>query len=196
MASVVSICNMALSEVGSTSIVSIDDNSLEAELCRLHYYTARDKVLGDREWTFAVARRELTMSAAAPVYGFPNKFQIPSDSIRILQCHDSKDINYPLDPNSTYWYKEGDEILSDSEQIWCRYIRRVEDPNLFSAGFETALATYLASKLAIPLQQNRSLKTELLQVYQLELTEAAAADGLQGRHKIIRFNRLDSARRR
>lgn len=195
MASIVEICNMALSEVGSGPIVSLNDATTEAEQCRIHYSTARDKVLGEREWTFAVTRRELAKSATDPAYGHPNQFQLPSDCIRVLQCHSSSDVEPQSAPNSTDWSKEGPFVISDSDGIWCRYLRRVEDPNEFSAGFISALSFYLASRLAIPLQQNRGLRTELLQIYELELRKAAAVDGLQGRNKTVRFSRLDSVRR-
>ena len=196
MASVVDICNIALSHVGGGRIVSLDDPQEQAAQCLLHYALARDKVLGEREWTFAVTRRQLAEVTPSPQFGFPRAFQVPSDSIRILRCFEDSDLRFPIEQNTTFWYREGDTIVTNSEQIYCQYIRRVEDPNAFSPGFVQALATFLAHKLSIPLTQNSTLSERLLLIHEEELARAATADGLQGKHRTINFSRLINMRRR
>lgn len=48
MASVVQICNMALTRIGQNQFIdSIDEQSKAAELCALHYEQCRDQVLQD-----------------------------------------------------------------------------------------------------------------------------------------------------
>lgn len=196
MASIVDICNLALSHVGGGRIVSLSDSTEEAAQCQLHYAFARDKVLGEREWTFAVVRRELGKTASPPDFGYPFEFQIPSDSIRVLSCFDQSHASHPNLQNDTNWAKEGNVIISDAERLWCKYIRRIEDPNLFTAGFIETVAVYLAHKICIPLTNNRGLSTELLNIYEAELAKAATADGMQGRTQQIRYSRLANARRR
>ena len=57
MASVVEICNIALTRIGQNEpIVSLTEQSKAAELCSLHYATCRDEVLRDFDWPFAEAR--------------------------------------------------------------------------------------------------------------------------------------------
>lgn len=194
MASEVDICNIALSHVGGGRILSLSDNTEEAEQCRLHYPFARDKVLGEREWTFAVVRRELGKTATPPDFGYPNEFQMPSDAIRILTCHDSANVDHPHLQNTTSWAKEGSVIITDADRLWCRYIARIEDPNKFTVGFIEAMAVYLAHKICIPITQNRGLSTELLNIYEAELAKAATVDGMQGRTQQIRHSRLANAR--
>lgn len=196
MASVVDICNIALSHVGGGRITSLDDATEEAAQCKLHYAFARDKVLGEREWTFAIARRQLAKTTSGPAFGPPNQYQIPSDCIRVLRCYDDASYQHPMENNTAVWYKESDKIITDVTQIWCQYIRRVEDPNLFTAGFIEAVATYIAHKIAIPLTSNKNLSNELLALHKDELANASSSDGLQGRHRVIRFSRLTAARRR
>tara|TARA_R110002124_G_C8974430_1_gene515618 strand:- start:5071 stop:5661 length:591 start_codon:yes stop_codon:yes gene_type:complete len=196
MASVIDIANIALSHVGGNRITSLNGPTEEAAQCQLHYGFARDKVLGEREWTFAIARRQLAKVSDAPAFGPPSQFQLPSDCIRVLRCYEDGDYQYPLENNTTNWYKEGDKVVTDRQAIYCQYIRRVEDPNLYTAGFIEAVATYLAHKICIPLTANRGLSTELLQIHEEELTRAAVTDGLQGKHRVIRYSRLTSARRR
>ncbi len=53
MASVVELCNLALSEVRGGSINSLDESSLAAQLCRLHYPVVRDLLLREAPWQFA-----------------------------------------------------------------------------------------------------------------------------------------------
>jgi len=195
MASVVDICNIALSHVGGGRIVSLNDSTEEAAQCSLHYQFARDKVLGEREWTFAVTRRELAQVSRSPNFGYPAQFQVPSDAIRVLNCYDGPDYT-ALDINGLDWHKEGETIVADSEQLWCRYLARVEDPNKFTAGFIEAVATYLAHKICVPLTQNRGMSNDLLSLYEMELAKAATTDGMQGRSSTIRKSRLITARRR
>lgn len=62
-----SICNMALSAVGSRdTIMNINENSNEAIRCRAHWDLTRDGLLAMAWWTFARKAFPLSMTKAAP----------------------------------------------------------------------------------------------------------------------------------
>jgi hypothetical protein len=198
MASMVDIWNLALNLVGGKSVTDPNENSTEADLCRLHYPFALDFVLESQDWNFAVKRQEVAESSSvSPVFGFNSSFKIPADALRVIEVWDNSmgNKNTRFTNNNLQWQQEGEYISADtSEQIWIRYITRIEDTARFSASFATALSTYLAYRLAIPIAANRALKVDLLNEYQLLLSEAAANDGMTGRTKALRSNVLISAR--
>lgn len=198
MSSTVDIWNLALNLVGGKFVIDQLEKSTGADLCRLHYPFALDFVLESQDWNFAVKRIEIAESSEIePVFGFNSSFKIPSDSVRVVEVWKTKkyNINSRYTTNDLQWQQEGEYISADtSEQVWIRYIERVEDPNRFSSSFVAALSTYLAYRLAIPLSQNRQLKSDLIGEYNALLSEAAANNGLTGRTKAIRSNILISAR--
>ena len=195
---VTKICNMAILHVGGNKISSINDNSVEARICEVQYDTARDKVLEDKDWTFAVSRAEVAQNAVNPVFGYQGSFTLPSDCIRVMEVWDSADDMMFRDrKNPLEWEKEENNISADaSGSVFIRYIKRIETTSRYSAGFIDALAHYLAYKLAIPLAQSKSLQTDMMNLYLRSLKDAANADGMQGRSRRIRSSRLVNARLR
>ncbi len=183
MASEVSICNQAIAWLGGTLITSLDDNSTEAKLCKATYASVRDAVLEARDWTFAIGRHDLPVSATAPINGYANAFPIPSDVLRILGVLDNDD-----------WQVEGQDIVTNEGAVSIKAVVRVTDPNRFSALFVQALAARLAADLAIPLTQSRELQKQHYQIYNDKLDEAVTNDGMQGKSRKITSNWLQSSR--
>ena len=83
-ASEVDISNMALGWLGADRITSLDDESVEAQLCKLNYPRSRDVVLEDVEWTFAVRRFILSPDPVVPLFNWGKKFLIPTEVLRVL----------------------------------------------------------------------------------------------------------------
>jgi len=198
MASTVDIWNLALNLVGGSFVVDPLEESTEADLCRLHYPYALDFVLESRDWNFATKRIEIAeASDTEPVFNFDSSFKIPADCARVVEVWDNKrgNQNTRYTTNNLQWQQEGEYISADtSNQVWVKYIEKVEDPNRFTASFITALSTYLAYRLAIPLSENRTLKADLIGEYNALLDEASANDGMTGRTKVLRSNVLIGSR--
>lgn len=193
----VSICNMALAMLGETQILSISppDDIPAANLCATYYDQARDKVLADREWSFAIAWRTLPALASNPSAAYSTAFKLPVDCVRVLRVYDT-DKPRVDDQNSLQWVREGNNVITDAASVTISYVRRVTDANEFSPGFVQCLAIYLASLMANSITANAGLSGQLTQRYMMELSEAAAADGMQGRNQTIRFSSLVNARYR
>lgn len=85
MASVIEICNRALSNIGnSRSINSLTEASKEAGQCSLHFDSCRDAALADFDWNFATKRLAL-----ADTNNPPPDWLIPT-SIRLTACASPK----------------------------------------------------------------------------------------------------------
>ena len=184
----VSISNQALSWLGEELLISLDDASKAASLCKLNYYPLRDAVLEARDWTFAQKRDVPAVLLTAPTWGYSHQFQLPADLLRIIfvgQNDDPEERN-PVDS----WVREQDKILANYNVVYIRYAARIEDPNKFSLSFVQALAARLAADLAMPLTNSRGLQSDMYKLYGTKLAEATAFDQMQGKSRIIRADDL------
>lgn len=212
-ASEVAICNQALGWVGGSLIISFDDNSVEAKLCKANYAPLRDAVLEEREWTFAVKRLNAAALSEGPLYGFDKAFQIPPEVLRVLQVSraddsvvESGNANAGIRPSSRggtgtgretriEWLREGQVIVANSaERIFIRALVRIEDTTKFSPAFGQCLAARMAMDLAIPLTNSLKLQTAMAQMYGEKISLAASSDALQGRSYNVRSDSLTVVR--
>ena len=185
----VAICNQALGWVGADLITAFTDDTVEAKLCDANYAALRDAVLEDHAWTFAVQRDTLTPLSDAPDWGFSTAFQIPPDTIRLLEVDDSTQGFGTME-----WVREGDQIQADAERLFIRYTRRVTNTAKFSAAFTQALAQRIAAEFSIPLAESRELHANHWSLYKEKIADAAATDGMQGRRERTNSSRLRGAR--
>lgn len=190
MTDVVTICNLAIGWLGGTLITSLDDGTIEADLCKANFDPARDAVLEDRHWTFATERAVLTPTTEEPVFGRENQFLIPRDTIKLQRVNRTG----RYEDNDLDWVREGRFIIAAEERVYVWYTRRIEDTNEFSPNFVQALAQRLAADIAIPLTESRTLQQQHWELYQMKLDDAGATDGMQGRALQTESTRLLRAR--
>ncbi len=200
----VEICNMALGWLGGNLIISLDDPSIEAKLCKAVYVPLRDAVLEEREWTFAVKRLQPAALVTPPVYGFDKAFQIPPEVIRILQVSRAGEVSDGAVVEGSFlsatrggtgtgretridWDREGDQILcNNAAEIFIRALIRIDDTTKFSPAFDQALAARMAMDLAIPVASSEKLQKDMAVMYSDKIRMAAATDGMQGRSYNVR----------
>lgn len=201
----VSIANQALLLLGANQITSLDDPVTPAQVAKAFYESARDELLQDHQWNFAVRRAALVLipdpappADPIPLYGFANAFQLPPGGneneppycIRVIDT--SADTTWPLPvflvfgegPWSTpaRWQIEGRTLVTDAEAISIRYIGRITDPVLFPPAFDKALVYALAAKMAYPLKVDVNLTKLRIDEAQAYLKRAKALDGQEGRY--------------
>ena len=182
MASVIKICNMALSECGAESTIeSLSEDSEEARQCNLHYESCRDAVLRGKDWNFARQRVALA-DLGNPPDEWDYEYAYPTDCLNAREI-----INYsdPDDPIAFEVAYNGSVkvIYTNQADAVLRYSARVSDPNLFDATFIEALVLALAVKVVIPLTESqRKLKT-LHGRYLGLMGSAEALDAGEGKQK-------------
>lgn len=160
MASEVDIVNMALTLLGDSRILSLDDDVKPARESKAIYAMTRDSLLAGYDWSFAIKRASIPALAVPPDFGFGYAYQMPTDCLRIIMIGDvyaGLDLtDYRGSPVEQYAI-EGRQILTDlGAPLKLRYISRVEDTAQFHACFVTAFAMDLAAKLCEPLTQSDS----------------------------------------
>ena len=170
----VDICNRALSRLGTrATIQALDENSTEARTVSIWYAATRDTLLRAHDWNFARRRVLLAEQDAAPA-GWTFRYALPTGCIRLLR------ITAANSADSARFEVAGDSasrfVLCDEPAAEAVYTARVDDPNLYDAGFSTALVDQLAAHIAYPITQKTDTAVRLAQMARAALSEAMASD--------------------
>ena len=206
----VQICNFALQEIGEESIISLSDNTVQAQQCNLRYDSVRRAVLEDHPWNFALARASLALTADTDVFGdFSNIFTLPSDCLRVIMTDREAEITLGTDPlfngyktvgfSTTYTgrdrYKiEGRNFYYDDDVAKVLYIKDLEDTTIFSPLFVEAFALLLSSRIAYKITGSRSLAMEKEQAYTNLIKAAKLRDAQEGTTERSESSRFLSVR--
>lgn len=180
MASVVEICNMALSHLGISQGISNfeTEKSSEAAACRLFYTIAKEATLRDFNWPFAVKIAALSLVEEDPNDEWSYSYRYPVNclnAVRILSGvrNETKTtyIPYKIVYDST-----GSLIYCDQEDAELEYIYNITDPTHFTSDFVIALSYRLASYLAARLTKGDpfQLQAKVLKLYEYEVSRTKA----------------------
>jgi len=197
MTSQVEICNLALSHIGAASINSLDEASVQAQQCKLHYDIMLSQMLRDAPFQFAHRNEALAVLSEVDLFNWAYAYQYPSDCLRInhlvlnyedvtpgsvsgisyynLKLPDLREqINYKI------FNVAGNKVIGANEsELRVDYQVLVDDPNLYDSEFVMAFSHLLASALAMPLirgEMGRKTRSDELQVYEVYINAAIDAD--------------------
>lgn len=164
MSSVVQICNMALSHIGSEArVLSISppDGSVEAGYCSTFYDAARTELLEPGTWRFSLTRVKLAQTnnlstTWAYAYALPSTCMRP---VRVLRAgagltvfnQDQASVFQPNDDDSAPFTVEGDVVYTNEPEAVLVFVHDVTDTAKFTPSFKSTLSYLLASYLAGPI---------------------------------------------
>jgi len=163
MASVVNLCNMALSHIGSearVASISPPDGSVEAGYCATFYDLARTEMLEPGTWAFSLKRAQLAEVANASA-AWTYAYALPSNCLRALRIlapsialtvfnQDAYTLRTD-DRSSADFEIEGEVLYTNAAEAVLLYVQDTTDSTQFSASFTSALSYLLASYLAGPI---------------------------------------------
>lgn len=183
----VQICNLALARIGneaaqisSIPVAPAEKYSKEANLCSKFIRPALLETLRIHTWNFAKKRAALSKFSDAPAFGFTNKFALPADCVRPLECRDSASSERRL-RFSVEWVVEGRTILSNAEALYMLYIGEPEDFSAADSLFIKAFYMNLAAKICYPLTEDRVLLNDILtEIEQVIMPEARRVNSFEG----------------
>lgn len=198
MASVVGICNRALSYIRAGSINSITESSLQAQQCNLHYSDTVRTVLASAPWGFAKKIEALAERSDIDIFNWAYAYQYPSDSLRINRlilnyekysqadgvARITREIEklYLDDLDAQVKYEvineDGDKIIVANEpELRAEYNIDITDPNLFDPIFIDMVTRLLAANVAVGIvgaDKGRQFVSDNLQIYQSFLDSAVS----------------------
>lgn len=201
MASVIEICNQALQHIRGGSINSLDEGSVQAQVCKLFYDTARDQLLTEVPWGFSHAIEPLAQLTEVTVFNWAYVWLYPTDCLHINRC--IRNLQHTPAGDGTRWfpgmraeemivedmpaveyqvaYADDQRVITTREpEVRIDYRRRVEDPNLYPADFRIALSFLLGSYLAVPIigvRDGAAMKRECIMQYEMYRAKASANAG-------------------
>lgn len=168
MASVVSICNLALSNIGKDNIQALTDAGAEARACSQFYEHTRDVLLQGYPWRFAGATVSLAEVTNDRLGKWAYAYARPTDCLKVrwLRPAYSEDEAAPSDQDemSIPYEIDGGVIYTNLSPAFLRYTSAVTDPSKFSPLFVDALSWHLAVRLAMPLTRDPKVRADAWQV--------------------------------
>jgi len=184
MISSVDICNLALTKLGQDTIVALTQESETARRCNILYDRVRDQVLREHTWSFATKIEALAELANESVLGWEYLYLMPSNCLRVIKVYDEGDTdtnNYDklLSPDTNTHV-----IATNLYQAYMKYIKKIEDPNLFDTLFINAFVAKLAAELSLVITGNSSLMASFIQEYNAFIAQAKAIDAQEKNIKI------------
>lgn len=169
MPSVIDICNYALRNIGETPVTSLDDETKSARACSDLWVPTRDYVQSLFEWPECLSRVTLVEASSPPNHEWENKFQLPSDFLRVVAI-------YEHDTFYDDWRLEGGYILTNHSSVKLLYIKKNSDPTTWSP-FLLQCTTYrLAADLCLSLSARTDRREQMEQLFWNTLIHA------KGRH--------------
>lgn len=177
------ICIYALQHIGEfADMVSLAEDHQHAVVARTAYPFVRDSLLERHTWNFATRSVRLAPSMEKPIADGWTAYPLPQDCIRVIDAYTGvprRDIEYQLEVVGTSRC-----LVTPAEDVWVRYVQRVTNTGLFSAGFAEALTWLLAAAVAGPIVKGETgitITQKLTQYAQYYEAKAAATDAQQGR---------------
>ncbi len=196
-ASKILIWNMALGWIGTRTVASEEEKTLEAIQCGIYWDMARRQVLRSYPWNFA-QKREWLAQVPMPV-GYEHEYSfayaMPLDALKankILpqgQEHYGHNQHGNVDDMTRFIVVNDHEgqrtvLLTNAPKIVLAYTADIEDGRLFDDLFTHVLARKLAADIAVSLLKNNAGKVqELEQLYRSAIPTAVQTDASEGREK-------------
>lgn len=177
MTSVVSICNLALANLGKSNINDLTEASTEAKACNQFYEHTRDLLLQSYPWHFAgktAALAEITNDKPGK-WGYA--YKRPVDCLKVRWIRREYSLTDPcpqtLQQEITNPYElEGEAVYCNLSPAFLRYTWKLTDPTKFTELFVEALAWHLTVRLAMPLTRDTKVRAD---AYQLAIQAASSA---------------------
>lgn len=197
MASVIDICNVALSQIRSGSINSLTEGSAQSQQCSLHYEIARDQVMTEVDWGFNRKIAALAQLSSVTIFNWSYIWQMPSDCLfinRLIRNVEEVSSGVGSTPPSRVYdpglsrlddlppveYRtfnvSGTRVIASKEkELRIDYRSRITDPNLMSVDARDAISFLLAARMAMPLagaKDGRVFRADCLELYAALKTRA------------------------
>lgn len=188
MTSIVSICNLALSNIGKDNIAALNEPNPEARACRQFYGHVRDMLLQAYPWRFAGRTISLAELANDKPGAWGHAYARPTDCLKVRYVRGaysetdlSAETPVSIDGFGARHEIEGQTIYTDLSPAFLRYTFRAEDTSKYPPLFTEAFGWHLAVRLAMPLTRDPSVRRECFNVANGMQSEAQMADANEER---------------
>ena len=179
----VEICNLALLRVGwKKTIQSLDEDSTEAQACKVLYDTQRDIALQSWWWGWATGRSaSLAQLSIAARDDWAYAFSLPSDLVQFRYITNSQRKPAELEDEVPCALEANDAgtatiLLTDHDAPTLYYTRRITTVPSYPPLFVGALAWLIAAELVLSLELKPELEPGARTRFEQEVAKARALD--------------------
>lgn len=179
MVSVVSICNLALSNLGKDTINALPEATAEARACNQFYEHTRDTLLQSHPWRFAGKTQALALLTNDKPGAWLYAYKRPSDCLKVRWVRPRYMVGGSQSPQQEWMNAheiEGETIYCNIETAHLRYTTLLTDPTKYPPLFVEALAWALTVRLAMPMTRDVKMRNDAFKLAQLSRGEAETAD--------------------
>ncbi|RTK93049.1 hypothetical protein EKI60_06445 [Candidatus Saccharibacteria bacterium] len=182
------IINKALTLVGASPVISIDDDSNNARVLSRVYEIALRSILAECKWNFATKRANLSSVTNTLDFndiGETLVYAKPTDMIRIFSTN----------PPQAQWREEGEYIISDSSGLGVRYVYYLDVPSRYPSYFLDAFVDKLASEISYSIVNSATLAQSFIEKYErLSLPKAVASNSQTGIQQVMQDDAWELAK--
>ena len=186
------IVNKALLRVGQRVLQSLDEDSADSKLINILFDSTVEETLREGKFGSTIKRVELVQIPSSPLFGYNNAFQLPADSIRVIDCYDSRGEYNP----HLYWEIENGLVLSDASVLYCKYVYVPTDFSKLDALAARAVSLQLSIQLAYPKTKSGVLVGNLITEYETLMLQKAKSFSTLENHEEGIFGEVDWIRSR
>lgn len=180
----VEVANSALAKIGAATILSLDDDTKEARLCKLRINPIRKIVLRMHPWNCALDRQSLAPLAETPAFGFSQVFQQPSNCLRIVD----------IEPDDVFYRIEGRKIYANESELQLKFVKDETDWTKLDELISEAIACYLAWDIGFPITQSNSVVERCWKQFEMLKRQAKSVDAQEERDYELKANTFLDAR--
>ncbi|GEM_PF-5929376 len=170
--------NRALVLCGVESIYNIPE---KASALNAIYHIARQSMMADAPWSFAVTRSTLSTNSSISIAwrhqeegaGSAYVYTRPSNALRILEMSDPKAV----------WREEGGYIISDTLGLGAKYIQDQTDESLWSPFFTVAFIDKLCADIYAQILKDKEASVAFLEKFEKITFPRAKSHNAQGSTK-------------
>lgn len=162
---------MALSRLPAAQIVSLDEDSVQARYCKLHYQQTLEHLLEMGEWRFArrvvsLALQETNDREARWLY----RYAAPADMALIVKLYDEQ-----ISMAESYEFIGG-SLYCNVLSAKLDYVTKGATDAPYTAMFITALVAAVAVPICVPITKNYRREEALMEIAEVALQRAMAAN--------------------
>jgi len=168
--------NKALLKCGLPLAAALDDCDWNAAMV---YDSCSEECLRSFAWNFAQRFASLT-PAGAPPCAFSRSYALPEDCLRVIDVHNKQDARAPRCRFSI----TGRTLYTQAVPCWIRYVSRDIPCEDWPPDFCDAVACRIAVEISPLSAQTMAMTPQLMQLYQLSLATAQAADARESAERV------------
>jgi len=189
----VSVVNQALLAVGADPITTFGDETTESKVAAVRYAPIKRAFLRSYPWNCATRRVALTEYPTPPISGFDKQFNLPPNSVRILQVW-AGDMQPEAYRNGERAYSiEGSKLLINETAVSVVYVEDIPEAE-FDSHVEEALVAKLAFEFSYTFVASNTTQQQFSVISEAKLQEARTTDSLENPATILRIDGLTRVR--